>query len=152
MNDVPRHNNRGARGIRTPDLLIANETRYQLRHSPKCENQPSTTSPKPLIQRRRGLTRCNAPMRVAFTGHYCARRNSRMSSRSNAVSAISAASSDVIASSERGFATTGRSGLTVWVSDLFSSELSAEATPSPLFSRTLGSTTTRLRGALAARA
>ncbi len=24
----------GARGIRTPDLLIANETRYQLRHSP----------------------------------------------------------------------------------------------------------------------
>ena len=27
----------GARGIRTPDLLIANETRYQLRHSPKCE-------------------------------------------------------------------------------------------------------------------
>ena len=27
--------NGGARGIRTPDLLIANETRYQLRHSPK---------------------------------------------------------------------------------------------------------------------
>ena len=27
---------RGARGIRTPDLLIANETRYQLRHSPKA--------------------------------------------------------------------------------------------------------------------
>ena len=27
----------GARGIRTPDLLIANETRYQLRHSPKDE-------------------------------------------------------------------------------------------------------------------
>ena len=25
----------GARGIRTPDLLIANETRYQLRHSPR---------------------------------------------------------------------------------------------------------------------
>ena len=24
----------GAAGIRTPDLLIANETRYQLRHSP----------------------------------------------------------------------------------------------------------------------
>ena len=37
MNDVPRHNNRGARGIRTPDLLIANETRYQLRHSPKAQ-------------------------------------------------------------------------------------------------------------------
>ena len=27
----------GARGIRTPDLLIANETRYQLRHSPMLE-------------------------------------------------------------------------------------------------------------------
>jgi len=25
----------GAEGIRTPGLLIANETRYQLRHSPK---------------------------------------------------------------------------------------------------------------------
>src|SRR5919107_1968405 len=25
----------GAEGIRTPDLLIANETRYQLRHSPR---------------------------------------------------------------------------------------------------------------------
>ena len=25
----------GAEGIRTPDLLIANETRYQLRHSPE---------------------------------------------------------------------------------------------------------------------
>ena len=38
-----RHPNRmsacgGARGIRTPDLLIANETRYQLRHSPKDSN------------------------------------------------------------------------------------------------------------------
>ncbi len=26
----------GAEGIRTPGLLIANETRYQLRHSPSC--------------------------------------------------------------------------------------------------------------------
>ena len=26
----------GAEGIRTPDLLIANETRSQLRHSPGC--------------------------------------------------------------------------------------------------------------------
>lgn len=25
---------RGAKGIRTPDLLDANESRYQLRHSP----------------------------------------------------------------------------------------------------------------------
>ena len=47
-NKAPRHTkNRhpdrmsacgGARGIRTPDLLIANETRYQLRHSPKDLN------------------------------------------------------------------------------------------------------------------
>ena len=47
-NSTPRHTkNRhpiqmsacgGARGIRTPDLLIANETRYQLRHSPKDSN------------------------------------------------------------------------------------------------------------------
>ena len=29
----------GAKGIRTPDLLIANETRYQLRHSPVCERR-----------------------------------------------------------------------------------------------------------------
>jgi hypothetical protein len=27
-------NSGGAKGIRTPDLLDANETRYQLRHSP----------------------------------------------------------------------------------------------------------------------
>ena len=29
----------GAAGIRTPDLLIANETRYQLRHSPEVREQ-----------------------------------------------------------------------------------------------------------------
>ncbi|MCU1636102.1 MAG: hypothetical protein JWQ68_1341, partial [Cryobacterium sp.] len=32
----------GAKGIRTPDLLIANETRYQLRHSPKLPMQTIT--------------------------------------------------------------------------------------------------------------
>ena len=32
----------GAKGIRTPDLLIANETRYQLRHSPKVPRQVTT--------------------------------------------------------------------------------------------------------------
>src|SRR5205085_121912 len=32
----------GAEGIRTPDLLIANETRYQLRHSPKCRGKVTT--------------------------------------------------------------------------------------------------------------
>ena len=30
---------RGAEGIRTPDLLIANETRYQLRHSPSMRTK-----------------------------------------------------------------------------------------------------------------
>jgi hypothetical protein len=34
MNDVSTHHNGGAKGTRTPDLLVANETRYQLRHSP----------------------------------------------------------------------------------------------------------------------
>ena len=32
---VPEKRAGGAEGIRTPDLLIANETRYQLRHSPR---------------------------------------------------------------------------------------------------------------------
>ncbi len=31
----------GAEGIRTPDLLIANETRYQLRHSPSAPDEPA---------------------------------------------------------------------------------------------------------------
>ena len=35
---VATHHNGGAEGIRTPDLLIANETRYQLRHSPRCDS------------------------------------------------------------------------------------------------------------------
>ena len=34
VNDVPGLDIGGAEGIRTPGLLIANETRYQLRHSP----------------------------------------------------------------------------------------------------------------------
>ena len=32
----------GAKGIRTPDLLDANETRYQLRHSPKVLSKVTT--------------------------------------------------------------------------------------------------------------
>jgi hypothetical protein len=32
--DVPEESKGGAEGIRTPDPLIANEVRYQLRHSP----------------------------------------------------------------------------------------------------------------------
>jgi hypothetical protein len=30
----------GAKGTRTPDLLVANETRYQLRHSPADRGRP----------------------------------------------------------------------------------------------------------------
>ena len=30
----------GAKGIRTPDLLVANETRYRLRHSPADRGWP----------------------------------------------------------------------------------------------------------------
>ena len=42
----------GAEGIRTPDLLIANETRYQLRHSPM---RPSSARKKlpPAARRTR---------------------------------------------------------------------------------------------------
>src|SRR5689334_6689238 len=35
----------GAEGIRTPDLLIANETRYQLRHSPMPIGRGETVAP-----------------------------------------------------------------------------------------------------------
>src|ERR1700710_481342 len=35
----------GAEGIRTPDLLVANETRYQLRHSPmRLEREEEVTT------------------------------------------------------------------------------------------------------------
>lgn len=34
QNDVPGHYNGGGKGIRTPDLLHAMQTRYQLRHTP----------------------------------------------------------------------------------------------------------------------
>jgi hypothetical protein len=40
----------GAEGIRTPGLLIANETRYQLRHSPEC-GRNDNTSATPLRNR-----------------------------------------------------------------------------------------------------
>ena len=49
----------GARGIRTPDLLIANETRYQLRHSPKCGMIVAPRSP--VAATRRPVTHTTAP-------------------------------------------------------------------------------------------
>ena len=33
----------GAKGTRTPDLLVANETRYRLRHSPADRGGPIST-------------------------------------------------------------------------------------------------------------
>src|SRR6188472_616675 len=54
----------GAKGIRTPDLLVANETRYQLRHSPSTDprrsvlrrtsraDQPQTLPPQAEAARR----------------------------------------------------------------------------------------------------
>src|SRR5690625_2191646 len=42
--DGPRKTG-GASGIRTRDLLVANETRYQLRHSPRTVHQDSTSAP-----------------------------------------------------------------------------------------------------------
>ena len=56
---VPRHRGGadvvpllgGAEGNRTPDLLIANETRYQLRHSPKVYRRLQTVAPAYLIFR-----------------------------------------------------------------------------------------------------
>src|SRR5690606_24523694 len=38
----------GPRGIRTPDLLIANETRYQLRHGPGLPEHDITPGPRHL--------------------------------------------------------------------------------------------------------
>ena len=59
----------GAEGIRTPDLLIANETRYQLRHSPKrwetlapgCGRSESERSQEPTA-------RCRSPWLRAWRG------------------------------------------------------------------------------------
>jgi hypothetical protein len=55
----------GAEGIRTPDLLIANETRYQLRHSPKTpanrreqkRYHPDERDPNPVRSPRRAAAR-----------------------------------------------------------------------------------------------
>ena len=112
-----RHPNRmsvcgGARGIRTPDLLIANETRYQLRHSPKDSHSlaPSQSATQADHRRVRHDTEWELKMatcactptipkahicdRAAGPRHrgaasqrfanYCARRASRTASRSRA--------------------------------------------------------------------
>ena len=42
-----RNQGSGAKGTRTPDLLVANETRYQLRHSPADRGGPISTETLP---------------------------------------------------------------------------------------------------------
>ena len=86
----------GARGIRTPDLLIANETRYQLRHSPKDSNSlaPSQSAVQADHRRVRHDTepthatapraRRPAARHQQLRGPYWARRASRTASRSRA--------------------------------------------------------------------
>ena len=102
----------GARGIRTPDLLIANETRYQLRHSPKdshslapCpsalqadhrrvrhdterERKMATCACTPAVPKAHTCDRAASPKaRGAASqrfGYYWARRASRTASRSRA--------------------------------------------------------------------
>ena len=86
----------GARGIRTPDLLIANETRYQLRHSPKDSNSlaPSQSAMQADHRRVRHDTepthatapraRRPAARHQQLRGPYWARRASRTASRSRA--------------------------------------------------------------------
>ena len=44
----------GAEGIRTPGLLVANEARYQLRHSP----MPYSYGVAPTVLQRRTVARC----------------------------------------------------------------------------------------------
>ena len=87
----------GARGIRTPDLLIANETRYQLRHSPKDSNslapsQSATQADHRRVRHTMQSTHATAPQaRRPAARHqqlrevpYWARRASRTASRSRA--------------------------------------------------------------------
>ena len=87
----------GARGIRTPDLLIANETRYQLRHSPKDSNslapwRSATQADHRRVRHDTEPTHATAPRarRPAARQQqlrevpYWARRASRTASRSRA--------------------------------------------------------------------
>ena len=87
----------GARGIRTPDLLIANETRYQLRHSPKDSNslapwRSATQADHRRVRHDTEPTHATAPRaRRPAARHqqlrevpYWARRASRTASRSRA--------------------------------------------------------------------
>ena len=58
----------GAEGIRTPDLLIANETRYQLRHSPgtegRLQHRAGTARPRNARARKVRLAQPQAAVRV----------------------------------------------------------------------------------------
>ena len=63
----------GAKGIRTPDLLIANETRYQLRHSPLCGRKLSTVTSSSntcptvkLAMKKLAMNTCGPLLRAAL--------------------------------------------------------------------------------------
>ena len=68
-----QHTVGGAKGIRTPDLLDANEARYQLRHSPKVLGQTITGGRPPLI-RRGAAHACAHKRRNRRRGHSKVRR------------------------------------------------------------------------------
>ena len=75
--------NGGASGIRTRDLLVANETRYQLRHSPRTVHQDSTSGPTTSTSRTVALVTGVEPGPSGDRGLYwpTARRRSSTSCR-----------------------------------------------------------------------
>ncbi len=70
----------GAKGIRTPDLLIANETRYQLRHSPKVYSHFSTANSPALHTPHQEASNTEFP--AENPPPHSARRDSKIASRS----------------------------------------------------------------------
>ena len=132
----------GARGIRTPDLLIANETRYQLRHSPECATIVTAgRRPRNLAARDSSDTgwtirrpgRAPAPIEVqqdvgGLLGHApAARRRWRTASRSMGGRRVSPTSAGTEGRAEVGRAGTGAEG-PVSSSSSSMARLGAEAT------------------------
>jgi hypothetical protein len=58
----------GAKGIRTPDLLDANEARYQLRHSPWSVAQATSQSTAAETGRRDAELLADRPGQVVLAG------------------------------------------------------------------------------------
>ncbi len=74
----------GAEGIRTPDLLIANETRYQLRHSPVVlgPGRPANRARVRRYQSARGLSESGRLPPRSTSGEVSFRRRGRAAARS----------------------------------------------------------------------